>query len=295
MKGSYSKEDILKAFKKIGIKTGDTVYVSSSLGLIGCPSTNIKSADDLCELFYQAIWEVIGKNGTLIVPAFSYTFGKGTISDPAVFDPQTTPADIGAFPNFVLKQDGVKRSLDPMLSVACKGKRCAEFIKDLPPTSYGDNSFLARLAKSDAKLLNLGIGPVWLPFVHHIDWLLHAPYRYDKLFTGFIKQGKKMVPAQWVYNVRMRMDNSYPSTQAVGKMAEKAGLWKSAPLGKVKIFSIVCHPYFRFAKKAAEKNPWLLVKGPAVNPASLEADEIKESKKTAWEFLRTRERKQKKS
>ena len=71
-----------------------------------------------------------------------------------------------------------------------KGTRLMEFIRDLPPTSYGEGSFLSRFAKSDAKILNLGIGPVWLPFVHHIDWLLKSPYRYDKLFKGFIKQGK---------------------------------------------------------------------------------------------------------
>ncbi len=289
MKGSYSKQDILNALRKSGIKRADTVYVSTSLGLIGYPPENIKNTNELCELFYNAIWDVIGKDGTLIVPAFSYTFGKGTDSEPAVFDPKTTPADIGAFPNFVLKQDGVKRSLDPMVSVACKGKRCDEFIKDLPPTSYGDDSFLARLATSDAKLLNLGIGPVWLPFVHHIDWLLSAPYRYDKLFKGFIKQGKKLVPTQWIYNVRIRVDNSYPSTQAVGKMAEKAGLWKSAPLGKVKIFSIVCRPYFEFAKNAARKNPWLLVKGPAVDSDSIEPAELKESKKLVLEFLKNYE------
>ncbi len=289
MKGNYSKEDIPSALKKAGIQKGDTVYVSSSLGLIGCPPENIKSTDNLCELFYHAIWDVIGEDGTLIVPTFSYTFGKGTANEPAVFDPQTTPADIGAFPNFVLQQEGVTRSLDPMLSVAGKGTRLMEFIRDLPPTSYGEGSFLSRFAKSDAKILNLGIGPVWLPFVHHIDWLLKSPYRYDKLFKGFIKQGKELIPLQWVYNVRIRMDNSYPSTQAVGKMAEEAGLWKSAPLGKVKIFSIVCHPYFDFAKDAAQKNPWLLVRGPAVDPASLETDELKVSRELAWEFLKNYE------
>ncbi|OGX27156.1 MAG: hypothetical protein A2787_09580 [Omnitrophica WOR_2 bacterium RIFCSPHIGHO2_01_FULL_48_9] len=285
MKGNYSKQDIINALTEAGIQKADTVYVSTSLGLIGHPPENIKSADELCELFYNAIWDVIGKDGTLIVPAFSYTFGKGTASEPAVFDPQATPADVGTFPNFVLKQAGVKRSLDPMVSVACKGRRCAEFIKDLPPTSYGEGSFLSRLAQSDAKLLNLGIGPVWLPFVHHIDWLLKAPYRYDKLFQGFIKQGGELVPVRWVYNVRIRADNSYPSTQAVGKMAEEAGLWKSAPLGKIKIFSIVCDWYFEFAKNAAQKDPWLLVKGPAVDPASIE-NELEESKELVAEFLR---------
>lgn len=265
MKGRYSKGDILKALKDSGIKKGDSVYVSSSLGLIGFPPENIDSTDKLCELFFNAINEVIGKNGTLIVPTFSYTFGKGAVRDPAVFDPQITPADIGSLPNFCLKQKSFKRSLDPMISVACRGPRCDEFIKDLPPTSYGEGSFLSRLAKSDVKLLNLGIGPVWMPFVHYIDWLLKAPYRYDKIFKGLIKNGKKFIPTTWVYSVRTLIDNSYPNTEPVGRMAERKGLWRSASLGSVKIYSIISKRYFYFAKKAVQKNKFLLVKGPEVD------------------------------
>ena len=132
---------------------------------------------------------MIGEDGTLIVPTFSYTFGKGTANEPAVFDPQTTPADIGPFRILFCNR---KVSRDRWIRCCRwpKGTRLMEFIRDLPPTSYGEGSFLSRFAKSDAKILNLGIGPVWLPFVHHIDWLLKSPYRYDKLFKGFIKQGK---------------------------------------------------------------------------------------------------------
>jgi aminoglycoside N3'-acetyltransferase len=272
MRGRYAKYDILKALKDVGLEKGSTVYVSTSLGLIGFPPHAIDSVDQLCELFYNAIWEVIGEEGTLIVPTYSYTFGKGTVNKPAVFDPETTSADIGSFPNFVLKQDGVHRSRDPMLSVAGKGRRLQEFIGNLPPESYAEGSFLSRLAHSDVKLLNLGIGPIWLPFVHYIDWLFKAPYRYDKIFKGFIKEGEQLVPTTWIYFARILVPNSYPRTEVVGRMAEEAGLWKSAPLGRTNIYSIVCNEYFHFVKKAVEKDRWLLAKGPRFDPLTVEQE-----------------------
>lgn len=270
MKGRYIKDDILKALKDVGIERGSTVYVSSSLGLIGYPPHDINSVDQLCELFYSSIWEAIGESGTLIVPTYSYTFSKGTGVKPAVFDLQTTPSDIGNFPNFILKQDGVRRSRDPMLSVAGKGRRLHEFTDNLPPASYTEGSFLSRLAHSDIKLLNLGIGPIWLPFAHYIEWLLKVPYRYDKLFTGFVREGERLLPTAWVYYARILVQNSFPRTEVVGRMAEQAGLWTSAPLGRMNIYSIICKEYFNFVKGRVEKDRWLLARGPIVDSLEVE-------------------------
>ena len=76
----YSYEDIVASLKNVGIKTGDKIFIHSNLGFFG----TLKDTNDpieICTLFKKAIFEVIGKEGTLIVPTFSYSFTKNEIYD----------------------------------------------------------------------------------------------------------------------------------------------------------------------------------------------------------------------
>ena len=69
----YSKDDIITALKKVGVCNNDSIYVQSNLGFFG----KLKDATDKIsygKVFKDAIFEVIGLEGTLVVPAFSYSF-----------------------------------------------------------------------------------------------------------------------------------------------------------------------------------------------------------------------------
>ena len=67
--------------KKMHLKKGDTIYCHSAIGYFG-RLLDCNNADDLCECFFDSIFDVIGVSGTLIVPTYTYSFPKNEIFIP---------------------------------------------------------------------------------------------------------------------------------------------------------------------------------------------------------------------
>ena len=265
----YTKEDIINALKKAGIKKDDTVFFSTSLGMVGIPPSFVKTQDDLNRLFLDAIREVL-TDGNIIVPTYSYTFGKSLASNLAKFD-RYTPAEIGPFPNYVLKQSDAIRSIDPFMSVTCIGKDCKKLLSNLSNISYGEGSFFEKLVNlENSKCCSIGLGPNWTPFIHYADYLAKVPHRYDKLFWGKIKDNT----TPWIYSVRFTGDESYPYAHIAGREAEKKGIWKYAEIGRARIYAASCREYFNFVMEKLKNNPWYLAKGPAIDVIEKEKKRI---------------------
>ena len=77
----YSKEETALALKKLGLMKGDSLFVHSNIGFFGILE-NTKNIDDVCEMFFDSIFELIGAEGTIFVPAFTYSFSRGEVFDP---------------------------------------------------------------------------------------------------------------------------------------------------------------------------------------------------------------------
>jgi len=271
----YSRNDIINALLEAGLEKDDTVFFSTSLGMVGIPPPNIKSQDALNELFLDAIREVLSE-GNIIVPTYSYTFGKSTASNLAIFDVKETKAEIGPFPEFVRKQKDAIRSLDPFVSVTCIGKNCKELLDGISNISYGENSFFERLVNCPkSKCCSIGLGPNWTPFIHYADYLMKVPHRYDKLFWGYIQTENEKFLTPWIYSVRFNGDESYPYAHIAGREAEKEGIWKYAPLGRARVYVASCKEYFDFVIKKLQNNPFYLAKGPACDVIEKEKRRVK--------------------
>jgi len=264
----YTKQDIKNALIDAGITKTDTVFFSTSLGMVGLPPKEIKNQEDLNRLFLDVLREVLS-DGNIIVPTYSYTFGKSLASDLAEFK-KNTSAEIGSFPNFVLKQPDVIRSIDPFMSVACIGKDCKKLLSNLSNISYGEGSFFEKLVKI-GKCCSIGLGPNWTPFIHYADYLAKVPHRYDKLFWG--KINGKTIP--WIYSVRFMGDESYPYAHIAGREAENAKIWKYSNLGRARIYVSNCKKYFDFVMDKLKQNPWYLAKGPAIDVIEKEKQRVK--------------------
>ena len=259
----YTKTDIIDALLKTGLQKDDTVFFSTSLGMVGLPPKSVKNQDDLNKLFLDAIREVLS-DGNIIVPTYSYTFGKSTATDPAVYNPYTTSAEIGPFPEFVRKQPDAIRSLDPFMSVVCIGKDCKKLLGEISNISYGEGSFYEKFVNfPNSKCCSIGLGPNWTPFIHYADYLAKVPHRYDKLFWGYIETEKEKFYTPWIYSVRFVGEESYPYAHIAGREAEKAGIWKHAPLGRARIYVAETKKYFDFVMDKLKMDPFYLAKGPA--------------------------------
>jgi aminoglycoside N3'-acetyltransferase len=209
---------------------------------------------------YDVIRDVLSE-GIILVPTYSYTFGKSLASHLANFT-HTTPAEIGPFPNYVLKQSDAIRSIDPFMSVACIGKGCKELLSNLSNISYGEGSLFEKLVNlENTKCCSIGLGPNWTPFIHYADYLAKVPHRYDKLFWG--KIDGKVTP--WIYSVRFVGVESYPYAHIAGREAENKGIWKFENLGRARVYAASCKKYFNFVMDKLKQNPWYLAKGPAID------------------------------
>lgn len=165
--GPRTISTLTEDLRNIGIKKGMTVLVHSSMSSIGWICGGAVSV-------IVAIEQIIGDEGTLIMPAHS-----GDLSDPAkwenppvpeqwhgtirktmpVFYPDLTPTrGVGMIPEVFRKQEGVLRSNHPQVSFAARG-RYAEYITGEHSLEYafGEKSPLAKIYELDGHVLLVGV------------------------------------------------------------------------------------------------------------------------------------------
>lgn len=181
-------EDIKEDLKSLGIKDGDVVLMHSSYKSLGEFEGGAKA-------FYQAFLEVLGDEGTLIVPALS--FATVTRENP-VFNKDTTPSCVGYLSEYFRTQvDGVVRSLHPTHSCCVIGKYAKEIIEghenDITPV--GENSPFAKLPKYNGKILMLGCGTRCNTMMHGVEETAEPPYciSRDKTVDYIIKDGDRII------------------------------------------------------------------------------------------------------
>lgn len=151
-KTGISKEKLVVDLKKIGIKEGDSVLVHSSLSKIGFVEGGSKTVVD-------ALFDVIGKNGTLLFPTFPAAGRNKThLEEHPYFDIRNTPSQMGSITEYFRKLDGVHRSFHPTDSVCAKGP-LAEFYTNThygQLTPYNEFSPFRKLCEKGGKILMLG-------------------------------------------------------------------------------------------------------------------------------------------
>lgn len=171
-----TSSDLSDKLKEIGAHDCEVLYIHSSLNF-GLPNPKIKSKEVLTELF-----EVIsGLNvPTICMPTFTFSFCNGKD-----YDPLTSKSKMGALNEFFRKQEGVIRSMDPLMSVAVKGKD-TYLATDVSTHSISDGSTYDMLhGKEGVKFLFLGprIGDCFT-YMHYLEWLYSVDYRYIRHFHG---------------------------------------------------------------------------------------------------------------
>ena len=163
----HSREIISNDLRSLGLKEGDVVIVHSSLSSMG-------SVDGGAETVILALEDVIGSEGTLLFPAFTYASVYGG----EAYDPQNTKVCVGKIPETFRSMPEVIRSFHPTHSVAARGKYADEITRDhkLDNTPLGKNSPYAKLAKYNAKILMLGCSLNSTSYMHALEEEAKVPY-----------------------------------------------------------------------------------------------------------------------
>lgn len=154
-------EKLQQALISLGIAKGDILLVHSAFRPLKIFFSNAEEIIEMLE-------DLIGPEGTLLMPALSYL--HVTEAEP-VFDEVKTPGNCGYICETFRKQSGVIRSLHPTHSVCGRGKYAREILSghELDHTPCGAQSAFAKLPKYNGKILMLGCGLAPNTTMHAIE------------------------------------------------------------------------------------------------------------------------------
>ena len=255
-------DDITEALRSVGLVKGDVVMVHSDLRTFGRLG-DFKDRNSFLEAILNSFIEVIGSEGTLIVPTYTYSFCKKEIYDVA-----RSPSTVGTFSEFVRTRPNALRTEDPIFSHAAIGKIARELTQDVSDVCFGNESLFDRIYKINAKIVNFGT-IFEITFLHYIENQVGVGYRKDKTFSGtLIKFDGTSENKTVTYLVRRLENENFDVGYDVPKLGSellKAGLLKEVKLGNSQIFCTHAQDAFTICKMMLQNNPYaVLTKDPNI-------------------------------
>jgi aminopeptidase-like protein/aminoglycoside N3'-acetyltransferase len=266
----WARADFVRALRSVGIGPGDVVYFQVCHETLG-PAEGVVTEADLSQLLLEGLREVVGAAGTILAPSYTFSYCRQQ-----VFDPAESPTVVGpwntftAFPEFLRRLPGAIRSCDPIFSNAGIGPRASELLANVPPVCLGDDSVHARLRRVGGKICILGVGLYEAIFRHYVESVCRVPWRFDKLFTGKIRENGVERKEGWLYNVRIGAPNGNPAGEALEALARESGVCRAATVGRGELVAVDAETYFGLASRELERDPWFCAQGPAGDPLAIE-------------------------
>lgn len=253
MKSSYNRADVEKALQAVGLKRGDIVFSHSNVGYFGMPEGGV-SVENLKATILNPILELIGSEGTFIVPTFTYSFTKHE-----AFDPNETKSVCGVLTEVVRKHPQAYRSEDPIFSVAAIGSRAKKLTTDVSIECFGKDSFWDRFYHADGVILNMNFG-VPTTFFHYVERNLDVPYRYDKFFIGVVHKNGRFYQKGVIYFCRDMTNNliSHPDWMGIQELAYERGLLRMANIGRGYITLARARDLYDLIVEILKTNPFFL-------------------------------------
>jgi aminoglycoside 3-N-acetyltransferase len=252
----YTYENIVECLKNVGLIKNDNIFIHSNLGFFGKLKNSTNSVD-YYNNFKNAIFEVIGKNGTLIVPTFTYSF-----FNKEKFDLLISSSKCGIFSEMLRLDSQSLRSMDPNFSISAIGENAEFFTKNETKHSFGPNSFWEKFLRINGKICNFNFDS-GSTFFHYVEKILNVPYRYDKYFSGKIIKEKNMIEETWSHFVfDHEKKNHFPNFEKFSTRAKTLELIKISNLGKGQITCISSKDIFSLIQNELKTNPAFLIDGP---------------------------------
>jgi len=172
-------EKLAEEWENSGVNEGDTLLLHSSIRRT--LRRYLKQGARISpEIILDSFLEVLGSNGTLILPLFNFDFTKNV-----VFDMAQTPSHMGALTEAARIHPAAIRTGHPIYSFAVIGRLSNKFSLVDNYSGYGADSPFAILREIDGKISVLDLpDQSSMTFYHHVEEMLEVQYRYHKRFTG---------------------------------------------------------------------------------------------------------------
>lgn len=253
-KGDIGYSDLVAAFKQLGIKEGDSVFVHTEIFAFGRLHKDTKfNKDTICKSLIQSFEEVIGPKGNLMMT----TFNLETM-DSGVFNYNETPSQGGILTEYFRKQKDVTRSVHPTQSFAIKGPD-KDYFLDIDNTTFGKGSINGKLFDKNVKLVALGTRFWRWTYFHYVEEMANLYYRKKKFVPVQVIKGEDTYTQEVItYTKSDRFRVNYDVLE--NRLLEK-GLLNVVELGNSKIMVAgaqdICREGLEILKK--DKHAFLTV------------------------------------
>ena len=153
--------------QRLGVKAGDVLLVHSSMKALGTDCTP--------DAIIDALEEVLGEDGTLLMPALTY---ETVNAEHPIFESTQTSPCTGLLSAVFMQRPGVERSIHPTHSVCAKGRLAHTLTvrHAMDQTAVGPHSPFMLLPLYHGKLLFIGDILDKCTFMHGIEDLIRPPY-----------------------------------------------------------------------------------------------------------------------
>ncbi len=154
---------------------------------------------------------IIGNKGNLIVPSFTYSWGKD--SKEKIFNINSSLAKTGVFPNFLLSKRNSTRTNDPMFSFIVLGKDKKKLC-DIGKSSFGKNSLFEKINNKKTYLVSFGLNKFDPTFVHYVEEYFDKnvkkiKYRFLKRYEGYFYKKTKKKDYFYSFSRNLKLNKLY--------------------------------------------------------------------------------------
>jgi len=254
---AYSKKDLAFAFRKVGLGYGDVVKVSAELFKLG-RMEGVKTKEEYCQAILDAIMEVIGPEGTIVVNTYTSYVGRYGVP----FDYERSRPTTGVFPEYILFKADSVRSLHPLNSVTAIGKHKEEICRNVSLTNYGWGSPFDRLLRRECKVLRLGLRPFVNAFFHVAEMMCGVPYIYNKVLDSEVFVSGKKVNKVFLASVCYLDYNLHFNLERLIKELAQENIIRTQKVGAGEVHCLDANEYCGVLTRCLLKDPYYFLDTP---------------------------------
>lgn len=246
---NFTAKNFHKSLKNINIKKDENLFIHSDLGLLKLYK-NKRDIYQTCKIIINELLKIVGKDGTLAFPTFTYSF-----TNKKPYFPNISKSICGHLSEHAKKIKSSALYSDPNVSVVVVGKNKKFLTQNCTENAYGKNSFFQRFYELNGQICNINMDSA-STFIHLFERNLNVKYRSDKTFYGYIGKSKKKVKSTIFV---IKKNKSYMVDFTKFHLAAKK-YYKVSNIGRGFIGKISLKKTFEIVSSGLKKNKNFLIK-----------------------------------
>lgn len=249
---AVTRKDIVDGLLGLGLAGGDVVLVHSSLSSLG-------QVDGGPQTVIGALLEVLGREGTLLMPSFQGGGEHDLLRRGCVFDLRTSPSELGLITETFRLMPGVIRSISPTHCTAGYGKGAAEILEghQYCNVSVGRGSPYEKVVGAEGKILLLGVTHASNTTLHFVENTNGAPTVCREKFNPLVIDTNGRC---WMVPTHSHMPGLQRQYVRVEEELLEAGIQKNGLVGQATCRLVQAAPMAQVIGRRIQQDPLYLCK-----------------------------------